>query len=385
VSRAGRAKASGVLGNVREVATEMKTARAVAVRMANQGLANRPAPDARAAALVCNGIQAQDLWASQLAVRARSASATVADVVAAVAAPTVVRTWLMRGTLHMVAADDLRWLVGLIGPAVLKMAEPRFQQVGLTLSVREQARTVLPDVLAGRRLTRGELIAALRTELRALPTEGQGPAHVTIWASASGMICRAGDQGKEPTYALVDEFVPDAPPPPPDPMAELVRRYVRAFGPVTVEDFAPWSRLPISAARLAFAGLEDELREVAVDGRTHYVLGDEGIGDTEPAHGVLRLLPTFDSYLMGYRGRDAFLDPSHRPDVAVGGILYPTIVVDGVIVGTWRLDRGSNQLRVRAEFFVEPVKWQLSALDAEVADIGRFLDQAPVGLQLGLT
>jgi Winged helix DNA-binding domain len=376
-----------VLGNVRAVGTEMTTARAVAVRMANQGLANRPAPDARAAALVCNGIQAQDLWASQLAVRARSASATVADVVAAAAAPTVVRTWLMRGTLHMIAADDLRWLVALIGPAVLKMVEPRLQEVGLTVGIRQQARAVLPDVLAGRQLTRAELIAALRTEVRGLPTEGQGPAHLTIWASASGMICRAGDQGKEATYALIDEFVPRAPPPPPDPTAELVRRYVRAFGPVTIEDFAPWSRLPISAARLAFAGLTDELREVAVDGRTHYVIGRGGHGrdgdssDVEPAHRVLRLLPAFDSYLMGYRGRDAFLHPAHRPEVAVGGILYPTIVVDGVIAGTWRLDqtkprtggREERAMTLRANFFDDAPRWQQDALADEAADVGRFL------------
>ena len=350
----------------------MTIARAVAVRMANQGLADRPAPDPRAAALVSNGIQAQDLWASQLAVRARSMHTTVADVIEAAAAPTVVRTWLMRGTLHMVAADDLRWLVDLIGPAVLRMAEPRFVEVGLTAGVRKRARTALPEVLSGRQLTRAELVAALRAEVRGLPTDGQGPAHLTVWASASGLICRAGEQGKEPTYALIDEFVPAAPAPPGDPMAELVRRYVRAFGPVTIEDFAPWSRLPISAARPAFADLEDELRTVSVDGRVHYLLGD-----TEPARRVLRLLPAFDSYLMGYRGRDAFLDPAHRSDVGAGGILYPTIVVDGVIVGTWRLDRSGRHkdqaFRLRAEFFGEPPAWQQNALAEEAADVGRFL------------
>lgn len=104
----------------------MSMARAVAVRMANQGLATRPAPDPRAAATMCAGIQAQDLWASQLAVRARSVDTSVEQVAAAGAEPTVIRSWLMRGTLHMVAAADLRWLVDLIGPAVLKMAEPRF-------------------------------------------------------------------------------------------------------------------------------------------------------------------------------------------------------------------------------------------------------------------
>ncbi len=354
------------------VAVEMSIARAVAVRMANQGLSTRPAPDPRAAALACAGIQAQDLWASQLAVRARSVSCTVADVVTAAAAPTVVRTWLMRGTLHLIAADDLRWLVDLIGPAVLNMAGPRFVEVGLTPAVRERARAVLPEVLSGRTLTRAELVAALTTRIDTVPTAGQGPAHLTVWASASGLICRAGEQGKVPTYALVDEFVPAPPESPADPLVELVRRYVTAFGPVTIEDFAPWSRLPVAATRRAFAELGDELGTVSVDGRVHYL-----VGAAEPAHRVLRLLPAFDSYLMGYRGRDAFLDPARRFDVAQGGILYPTIVVDGVIVGTWRLDRTGRRktqaFGLRAHFFADPPTWQRNALAEEAADVGRFL------------
>jgi Winged helix DNA-binding domain len=353
-------------------------ATAVAVRMVNQGLATRPAADPRAAARACAGIQAQDLWASQLAVRARSVTARVDDVVTAAAEPTVARSWLMRGTLHMVAAEDLRWLVELIGPVVLRLAEPRFAALGLTQDLRDRMGRAVAHVLTGQRLTRAELVAALDAEVGGLPVEGQGPAHVTIWASASGLTFRAGDRGKEPTYALVDEVLPPAPPAPPQPMVELVRRYVRAFGPVTIEDFGTWSRLPLAAARRAFADLDAELQPVKVSGRTHYAIGDTG-----PAHRVLRLLPTFDSYLMGYRGRDAVLDPARRGDVAVGGILRPTIVVDGVIVGTWRLDRRKNKpLRLRADFFDRPAGWELAALEGEAADVGRFLNQGPVQLEL---
>jgi winged helix DNA-binding protein len=350
----------------------MTTAQAVALRMANQGLATRPATDPRAAALVCAGIQAQDLWASQLAVRARSATSTVTDVVAAAAAPTVVRSWLMRGTLHLIAAEDLHWMTALIGPAVLKMAGPRFAEVGLTAQVRDRARTVLPEVLSGRQLTRAELVCALKARIDDLPGEGQGPAHLTLWASASGLICRAGDRGKEPTYALADEFVPFRRDPPADPLLELLRRYVAAFGPVTIEDFGAWSRLPVAATRRAFADLAHDLQTVTVADRVHYVAGD-----VEPAQRVLRLLPAFDSYLMGYRGRDAFLDPTRRLDVAAGGILYPTIVVDGVIVGTWRLDRTGRRndqaIGLRARFFGDPPRWQRNALAEEAADVGRFL------------
>lgn len=238
--------------------------------------------------------------------------------------------------------------------------------------MRAHTLDALPGVLTGQRLTRADLMAALRTKVPGLPLEGQGPAFVTIWASANGLICRAGEQGKEPTYALVDEFVPAAPPAPSDPMAELVRRYVRAFGPVTIADFASWSRLSVPAARRAFADLAVELHQVSIDDHTHYVAGD-----TEPAERVLRLLPAFDSYLMGYRGRNAFLDPTRGRHVAVGGILRPTIVVDGVIVGTWRLERSGRRsaASLHAWFFDDPPPWQRLALAREVDDVSGFLDR----------
>ena len=372
------------------MAADLSTNRAAAIRMANQGLATRASADARAAALVCAGIQAQDLWASRLAVRARSGSAVLTDVIEATALspntlePTatgtsgVTRSWLMRGTLHMVAADDLRWLNGLIGPAVLKMAEPRFVEVGLTPPIRDRARDALPGLLTGRRLTRAELVEAVHAEVPELPTQGQARAHLTVWAAAAGLITRAAERGTEPTYALIDDVLRPSTPPMDgdDALRRLLRRYFRAFGPATVEDFAIWSRLLISAARRAMAGIVDEFGTVNVDGRAHYFCDE-----VEPAHRVLRLIPAFDSYLLGYRSRDYFLDPSRRGDILVGGIIHPSIVADGIVIGTWRLDRSRNPLRVRAEFFADPLGWQLRALGTEADDVGRFLDR-PVDLRI---
>ena len=359
------------------MAADMSTNRAAAIRMTNQGLATRPAKDPRAAALVSAGIQAQDLWASRLAVRARSGSAVLADVTEATATPTVTRSWLMRGTLHMVAADDLRWLNALIGPAVLKMAEPRFNEVGLSPAIRDRVRGVLPDLLTGRSLTRAELVAAVHAHVPDLPVEGQARAHLTVWAAASGLITRAAEQASEPTYALIDDWLPpQAPMDEDDALRALLRRYFRAFGPATVEDFAIWSRLLISAARRAMADIIDEFQTVDVNGHPHYFCDD-----IEPARRVLRLLPAFDSYLLGYRSRDYFLDPSRRGDILVGGIIHPSIVVDGIVVGTWRLERTRRPVTVRAEFFTDPVAWQHGALAAEADDLGRFLGR-PVELQI---
>ena len=364
---------------------EMSAQRALALR---QGLVDRTAPDARSASLACAGIQAQDLWASRLAVRARSRQAVLDDVVAAAATPTVARSCLMRGTLHMVAADDLYWLNDLIGPAVLRMAALRFTEVGLTEAVRDRARRALPEVLTGRALTRAELVAAVSARVPDLPVQGQARAYLTVWAAVCGLITRVAERGAEPTYALIEECLPARPDRLDDDeaMRRLLRRYFRAFGPATVEDFATWSGLLISAARRTFADIAGEFRTVTIDGRFNYLVDNDLTDDhltenVEPARQVLRLLPAFDSYLLGYRGRDHILDPARGKEILVGGIIRPSILVDGVVVGTWRLDRARDPARLRAEFFTEPAPWLPAALHAEAEDIARFLGR-PIALAL---
>jgi len=334
-------------------------------RMTRQGLARQGTGGAADVAASALGLQAQDAAAARLGVRARTSAVDEAAVVAACEVQrSVVRTWLMRATVHLVAAEDVRWLVALFGPMIeRRFANVRWRQLGIDQGVIEAAIPLANEVLAGRQLTRHQLAADLADRGIRLAEDAQAATHLLLALSCRGVTCRAGDRGRDSTFALLDEWVPDAPAPP-DPMAELARRYFRAFGPATAADFTTWSGLPSGAAIRA---IRDELTEVRFDGRQGWTLGT-----VEPAPG-LRLLPMFDNYLLGYRDRSAMLDPVLHPLVYVGGIIKATVVCDGRVIGSWRLERTGRSATIRVTPFERFDHRQRDELERERANLERFL------------
>ena len=342
-------------------------------RMTRQGLAARSgtATAAGVAAAVV-GLQAQDVGAARLGVRARSSAVDEAAVVNAIQHErTVVRTWLMRSTVHLVAAEDARWMTELFGPAMERGYRTRWGKLGITEPVIEAAATHAREVLDGRGLTRHEFAAELAARGVELGEDGQAPTHLLAALTARGLTCRGADRGRDATFVLVDDWIGPAPAPA-DPLAALARRYFRAFSPATAADFTTWSGLPSGAA---IAAIRDELTEVAFDGRRGWTLGA-----VEPALAV-RLLPMFDNYLLGYRDRTAMLDPRRNPQVYVGGIIKAAVVCDGRVIGIWRLDRAARTAAVRVTPFEPFTRRQLDELDRERADIERFVGR-PIALEV---
>ncbi|MEV0269975.1 winged helix DNA-binding domain-containing protein [Hamadaea sp. NPDC050747] len=319
-------------------------------RYAAQGLAERADSTVADVAGRLAGLQAQDTAAMRLAVRARTRGLTADGVREECAKPgKLARTWLMRGTLHLVPAVDVRWMVSVFGPRNVAAGRGRRAQLGLDDRICETATAKLPGILRGRALSRAEIVAELELDLR-----GQAVPHLMAYAAGRGLICRGPDLAKdEPGYVLLDEWAPKATPPN-DPLAELARRYQQAFGPATAEDFATWSGLPITTVREPFQTAQSE----------------ESAQLDEPGGSGLRLLGAYDTYLLGYRDRSLMLDPAYAHRIqAGGGVLHPTVVVDGRVAGRWKLTAG----RVVVEAFDDIIHSRRDELAAEEADLARFL------------
>jgi hypothetical protein len=337
-------------------------------RIARQGVTERPCRTAAAAAALACGVQAQDAPAAWLGVRARSANLTEAGVLRAVAEARVVRTWLMRGTIHVVDAADVRWLVRLIGPSIERRYRTRWRQIGLTPAVLDRVVATLPDVLSDGPLPRRAIRGALADRGVALDSpDPQVMTHALVHASTLGLVCR----GTGDTFALLGKWLPDTTSGPSgdDALAELARRYFAAFSPATTADFAVWSGL---AGGRAVSLVRDELEPVDIDGRSGWRLGA-----VEPARG-LRLLPAFDNYLIGYRHRDVILAAELRPRIYAGGLIHPTVLHDGEVIGKWSLNRSADPVRVTVEPFVPYSRAVCRAVADEVADIGRFLGREAI-------
>jgi hypothetical protein len=354
-----------------------------ALRLRAQRLTGRRPREVAEVVRAVGGLQAQDTPASRLAVRPRSTGLDEAAVRRACNQDrSVVRTWAMRGTLHLVAAEDAGWLVALLGPVFAAADRRRRLQLGLDDARCERALEALPAVLAGGPLSRADLVRGLAAEGIRVDPSGQAPAHLVGYAAMRGLVCRGPDlDGDQASYVLLEDWVGTRGGPPvgrdldpDDALAELARRHLGGHGPAGPEDLAAWSGLPVGRARRAFELVAGELREVEAAGRRLWALPGPAPTRSRAGEPVVRLLGRFDDYLLGWRDRDLVLDPRFARRVQAGGWVHPAVVVDGRVAGTWRARRAGGRLEVSvAPFSGRLPRGAGPGLEAEAADLGRFL------------
>jgi hypothetical protein len=312
--------------------------------------------------------------------RARSAGLDAGTVVRALESDrSIVRTWLMRGTLHVVAATDVRWLLHLLGPVFARARRTRHAQLGLDDDLKGRGVTAIREILRGSGpLTRYELVDRLRSRQIALDPKTQAPIHLIGHAALEGVLCLGPDRDDgESTYVLLDDWVAqDRMPSREAALSELARRYVAACGPATVEDLSTWSGLAIDDARSAINGASASLVEVRLQGQPGVLLKERLTLEEKPHKTDIRLLPAFDTYLLAYRRRDlAVPQPLQRRLQRGGGWLHPAVVVNGRAVAAWSLRKsGSRGGEVTVEPFGPMGPTVRAGIEMEVADIARFLD-----------
>lgn len=342
-------------------------------RLASQGLA-RPAQGAPEEVVDWLGaVQAQDYLGALWAVGARVAGATAQTVTQALADGRIVRTWPMRGTLHLVAPADVRWMLALLTPRVVQRSQGRLRQLGLdTAALAASARVLTAALEGGRHRSRAALFGAL--EAAGIATGGQRGIHILGQLAQAGLLCFGPHAGKQPTFTLLNEWVPAAPALPRDEaLAALSLRYFRSRGPATLQDFCWWSGLTVADARAGLGAVAGQLAEARLDGQTYfYAEAAAGLGD-DPDQPFL--LPPFDEFLLAYRDRSAVLDPAYSGRVAPGanGIFHPIVVQGGRVVGTWRRVLKARQVILSFCPFAPWPAGQAQALVAAGERYGRFL------------
>jgi hypothetical protein len=293
-------------------------------------------------------VQGQDYPGALASVALRTVGAERADVEKALDAAEIVRSWPMRGTLHLVAAEDLHWMLDLAGGRPLAGAAKRRERLGLTEADVERAREVVLDLLSGgRRLRRGDLLAALAE--RGVDVTGQRGYHLLWYVAQTGTLCLGPTKDGEQLFVLLDEWVPaprrlDRD----EALAELTLRYFTGHGPATVADLVRWAGLTVRDVRAGLAVLGSRLERLTVED-VEYVLDPQTpqrlAACRAEARGVF-LLPGFDEFVLGYGDRTAVLDPEFADRIVPGGngMFRATVVSDGKIVGTWRYTgRGANR------------------------------------------
>jgi hypothetical protein len=241
----------------------------------------------------------------------------------------------MRRTLHFVAAADVRWMLELLTPRVLAASARNAALVGLDAATFKRCRRLFVRALEGGKQLRRDAMYRL-LERDGIRTSNYRGLHILCRLAQEGLICFAARDGKQPTFALLDEWVPPAAPLPRDEaLAELARRYFTGHGPALLQDFVWWSGLTVADARKAIEMANSHLAREAVDGQTYWHA--PAAPSRKAARPAAHLLPPFDEYTVAYKDRSAVLDAQHTKHFNPGnGVLSPIVVIDGQVAGTWK-------------------------------------------------
>jgi hypothetical protein len=306
-----------------------------ALRLHNQLIAQHRFKKPEQVVAWLGGMQGQDYPGAKWSIALRLPGATDADVVRAIDAGKIIRTWPMRGTLHFVAAQDVRWMLMLTSPKNIAGSASRRQNLELDDKTLTRCREVFSKALqGGKQLSRDQMYAAL--EHAKISTDGQRGYHI-LWSCAlHGLICFAATNDKDQNFALIDEWIaPTQEKTREEALAELASRYFISRGPVTLQDFIWWSGLSAAEARLGLDAIKSKLVHETMGKLTYWMPTDISMPKEMPSAFAL---PGFDEYLLGYKDRSAVLDAAHAEQVCPGGngMFASTIVIDGRVVGTWK-------------------------------------------------
>jgi len=309
--------------------------RLVAQRLAGPGLAG-----AAAAARWLTAAQAQDHGGAVTSVALRVAGGTRAAVEAAFAAGEVVKSWPLRGTLHLVAAEDLPWILTVGAPRVIAKAAARLTDLAIDDKTIGYAGELTREALGGGRpARRDELLAGW--DKAGVATDGQRGYHILRQLAMTGVVCFGPVHGGEQLVVLVEEWIPrPRRPEREEALGELALRYFRGHGPATVKDYTRWTGLTAAEVKVGLATARPQLAAIHVDG-VEYLL-DPATPDLLAAHRKaareVLLLPGFDEYMLGYADRSAALPTAYAERIVPGGngVFQPTVVSAGQVVGTWR-------------------------------------------------
>ncbi len=316
-------------------------------------------------------LQGQDLLGVKWSVGLRAPGVTLKDVDGALATGQIVRSWPMRGTLHLVPGEDLGWMLGVTADRVLRSMASRHRNLGLDQGSADRAADAACGVLeGGRAATRAELLAAFQAS--GLPVDGQRGVHLLVWLHHTGLLCLGAMQGSGQLVVLLDEWVTS-----PrrltgdEALGEFAARYFRSHGPATIADFCWWTKLPLGVGRRGLGIARDRLASVTIDDQDYWMA--PGLPDLTA--GRVEVLPGFDEFLLGYRDRSLSLAEQYSAAIVPGnnGIFQPTIVVDGRVVGTWRRRRTTAGTTVTPTLFEPLSATRTVSLHRSFAGYGRFL------------
>ncbi len=318
-------------------------------------------------------MQAQDFNMAKWAIGLRLKKATQKNIGSAINSGEIIRTHILRPTWHFVPSGDIYWMMDLSAPKIKASMKGRHQQMELNESVLKKSNKIIKRVLEETKCaTRKELITELNKAK--ISTDENRASHILLNAELEKIICSGKMNGKEITYALLRERVPE-------PkrlnrqgaLEKLATKYFKSHCPATLRDFVWWSGLSITDAKNALEMIKKDFISEKINEVEYWFPALFSI--PKKFKDSIFLLPAFDEFLISYTDRSASVLNEHESKAfSKNGIFWPTILINGKVKGTWKREIKKDKLLITINFFDSKTKLKNNLLEKESDKLGYFLN-----------
>lgn len=305
------------------------------LRLNNQQLINSKFKTAKDVVSYMGAMQAQDFEMVKWAVGIRFPNSRIQMIESAINKGEVIRTHLMRPTWHLVSVNDVYWLLELTASKIKSSMKSRDRQLELSEAIYKKSNRILEKALLGRKcLTREEI--KTKFEKNKIDTDNNRLWHILINAELDKIICSGPIKKNKQTYALLDErvsnkrnFTRD------EALAELATRYFTSHCPATIKDFSWWSGLSVKDANNSLEMVKSNFISETINSKIYWFTNS--ISKAKNVEDTVHLLPAYDEFLISYKDRSAALPQRlNNKAVSSNGIFYPTLLLNGQIIGLWK-------------------------------------------------
>jgi hypothetical protein len=348
----------------------MKDDHLACLRVFNQHISNPQFKDPADVVKYMVAMQAQDYAGAKWAVGLRMQNANNAVIEKAITEGKILRTHLLRPTWHFVSPADIRWILALTAPRINSINAGMYKKFEVDNAIFNKSNDVLVKVMQGNKhLTRAEITESLNQA--GIATDDLRLTILLMHAELDAVICSGARNGKQFTYTLLDERVPQTPQLTyEEALIKLATGYFKSRGPATVHDFANWSGLTIADAAVGLENIKGQLISMETDGKIYWMANnDDAVIATK--HNAC-LLPAFDEFAIAYKYRDALVNPKYLAQ-ARHIIFDPVIVIDNQVVGNWKRAIKSNRVDISLNLYGKLNKAQTQAVDVAVNRFKKFL------------
>jgi len=290
----------------------------------------------------------------------------------------IVRTWANRGTLHFINSKDIKWMLKLLAPRLIKRNFRRYQELGLDEETLIKSETILEEAVSG---TKGIQRSALKEILKEndISIDGQRFTFMLQRASLDGLIHQGISVKNDPVYHSLWEL-PSPQLTHDEALKEFSKRYFYSHGPATVKDFVWWSGLTVKEAQTGLKSIESELNSYEVGNKIYW--SKIGRKWKDQALPNVKLIPQYDDYLLGYQDRGASIDETTKKLLQPKyGRFNQVILVNGTVTGTWKRKISGNKVFFKLNNF-RPLNGQENgALLSEIKEYSIFIDKECAGIE----